>query len=187
MRDRADSIWFDDRVEMYIDGDLDEVDRSAFDSRLRLDETLQSKVDFARQIKTSLADLPSPDLPATVLANVHGEIAKTSSYTLGLVGRQGQLRLVSRGVRRLGYTVVGIAACLALALVGPRLFADEDSQEPIPSNAEVEKALLEVKQTLAFVSDMGYERTEIVNGRVVEPVQKAMSFIFQPENPADIQ
>ncbi len=56
-----------------------------------------------------------------------------------------------------------------------------------PTQAEVDEALFEVKRTLALVSEMGYERSDIVNGHVVDPVQKAMSFIFLTGNNAEVQ
>ncbi|NND70178.1 MAG: hypothetical protein HKN43_01225 [Rhodothermales bacterium] len=124
-------------------------------------------------------------MPDAVVVNVQRAIA-----TIGANGKNsgGQLRLVSIGRRRVAYAAVAFAACFALLLiVRPEILSVDQQPDPVPSQAEVDQALMEVKQTLAFVSDMGHERNTIVNGHVVEPVQKAMSFIFQSENTTEIQ
>ncbi|NND72359.1 MAG: hypothetical protein HKN43_12365, partial [Rhodothermales bacterium] len=156
MQDRNDNVWYDDRVEQYVDGLLARDDLIRFEDRLQADDDLNGKVEFARQIQASLEQLPSPEMPDAVVVNVQRAIA-----TIGANGKNsaGQLRLVSIGHRRVAYAAVAFAACFALLLiVRPEILSVDQQPDQVPSQAEVDQALMEVKQTLAFVSDMGHER-----------------------------
>ena len=62
--------WFDQRVEAYIDGELDASERSLFVSRLKLDESLRREVEQARLIQGTLRDMPSLQCPSDVRKRV---------------------------------------------------------------------------------------------------------------------
>ena len=186
MQDNSkDSEWFDGNVELYVDGELDASEMKVFESRLASDSRLQQHVDSAIRIKQALGQMVISEIPPSVLEAVNEQIAKREQAgVLQLMPKSA--RVTTLLSRKFIYPTIAVAASLVLLfMVAQSVPTNTQSSEP--TQAEVDAALLEVKRTLALVSEMGYERNDIVNGHVVDPVQKAMSYIFLTENDTEVQ
>lgn len=173
--------WYDERVEPFVDGDLAGTDLLAFTDRLETDKDLKEKVQAARRISASLRDLPSLTMPAGMLERVMSQANDVDRQEANGRSPARRLRLVPPA--RVAWATLAMAATIVFAIILlPQQLAPQESDSVEPSQAEVEKALAEVKWTLALVSDIGNERNEIVNGRIVAPVQKAMSFVITADD-----
>ncbi len=173
--------WFDSCVEAFVDQELSDEDRRSFEDRLAIDPILKRKTDLARQIAQSLRDLPGFEMPPSILTAVNSQIEKTDTAA-SINTTRTPLRLV-RPSRKIVWASIAAAAVIVVAInILPAGLPDGGSGTDQPSQAEVDRALEEVKWTLALVSDIGNERQQIVNGHIVQPVQRAMSFVLNDES-----
>lgn len=169
--------WFDERVEAFVDGDLTGQELLAFRERLDDDERLREQVRVAERITSTLGEAPTFTLPESMVrqAQSTGSDSGRSDVSKQTSGRG--LRLIQSP--RFVWTSVAAAAAIVFAVVlFPTQTQVQNFDNSEPTQAEVERALAEVKWTLALVSDIGNEREDIVNGHIVAPVQKAMSFVI---------
>ena len=123
--------WFDQRVEAYVDGDLDSSERALFEARLQLDDSLRREVDQARLIQGALRDMPSLQCPSDVRKRV----------------------LEITGSRPVGFSWgwAGAACAVLVAAIAVGLMRTPAG----PSEAELAQARADMETALAYLNRAG--------------------------------
>ena len=105
--------WYE-RLEAYLDGELDRVDTAAFEAETAADPALQSALDERRAFRAQARRALSADLPADL-----------ADLAVGL-GRQTRTRNPRRHRR---WQAVALAATLAAAVLAPSLLRNRSGAE----------------------------------------------------------
>lgn len=169
------SVWIDERLEAYLDGDLPDDEQAAMEQHLAADPSWEAEVRLARQVRDGLQAFPRPTCPDRVTRTVLAEARRRQ--------RADQLHRLRAWVeqRWLNLWQPALAMSVLLLLVASALLLGQPPQ-PAPSVAEqdeVEQALDEVRWTLAYLSEVSQQagssvRDEVLNRRVVTPVHRAV-------------
>lgn len=179
-----DLKWYDDRLEAYVDGELNEGDRRRMDAYARESDFASRQLRLARMVKTQLADIPWEVCPADVTRAVLVEARKDA--------RRSILRFVLDETRAAWATILrpslSVGVLVAAILVGT-LVGRKDVEEIVATPQEIQRALDEAKWTLAFLSELGREtgqsiRREVIEERVAQPMQNAITTAFEDDTTA---
>jgi anti-sigma-K factor RskA len=170
-----DDEGLDALLESFVDETLTRDAAIAVQAAAAADPVLAERIRLASAIRDGLSDLETPECPPEVLASV---VARAH--------RDSMLDAFWRGVdhvRRLGAmwkpALVTAALVIAIALSARVGVPEQPAVEP-----EVAVALEQVKWALGLLSDVGditaeVVRTDVVVPHVVEPMQRAMSHVFE--------
>lgn len=159
--DEMDRMWWDDRVEAYVDNDLSAEETARFEQYAVMDETLGRELEMARQISSGLGGLPAVECPDHVtdhvMATIRREMAEDAwSYLKALVREV----LLPRLRPTLAMAIL-VFVVLTSALLGGRTTAPD---------SEVTQALSEVRWTMAYLSDLGRQTGATVRKEALEPL-----------------
>jgi len=145
--------WMDNHVEAYLDGDLSEAERMRFERHM-FDSPWEKEVEKADRIRRGLRALAAPTCPDHV-----------SQRALSQARRDTLTALLDwhPGVRPVLAITLLIVLVVSASLIGRR-------PDPTPTrDAVVERALSDVKWTLAFLSEVGRDAGASVRRDVLEP------------------
>jgi len=150
-------MWYLERIDAYIDAELNQAEQSLFEGKLAIDTELQQAVKDARQLRTALADLPQLKCPKRVTDKVF-EMTETSPVPI---------------MRWLPATA-GIAAALVLSV---SLWLPGHSSNP--STAELAKAQQDFELAMGYLEKASQSATrhvgaQWVNGGIVAPVNRGL-------------
>jgi hypothetical protein len=193
LSDKSGDGWFDERVELYVDGELVDDERTIFVERLRTDAALRGQVALAQQITRTLATKQAGTCDETLTQRL-AAIRTGSDDDV----RPDTMRAIrplavawSNRERRAAFGAVlrwpvGIAAAIALTALFLRIPGLQPHTEPIEvfgaeqtySPEEIEEALREAKFALAIVGDAGRRagdtvRETVIERNVIRPVNRA--------------
>lgn len=177
-RDDQDRTWADDRLEAWLDGELGDDDARRFADLLSSDDWLQSETDRARLISAefdAMSDAPCPD---EVTKAVMAHVRRDWLFALPRQLSEGFSRMASAGLRP------ALAMFLLLVVVisstqiarGPGAATGED--------AEVARALQDVKMALAVLADASQTTGTtvgdgVIGPYVVRPMAKGMNSVIE--------
>jgi anti-sigma factor RsiW len=166
--------WFRDRIDSFIDGELDTDELSVFETHSASCPSCREELELAQRVTAGLRDLPSQRCPDSVTDGVFG--------TIEPVHRQGPResflqRFFDRRGGLLRPAITGVA--LLIVIVSTVLIGRiRNGMEAVPP-AEIARAEAELKWTLAYVGDLGRRtgltvRNDVLGERVVEPMRRAV-------------
>ena len=179
-----DLKWYDERLEAYVDGELNEDDRRRMDAYLSDSGAAARQLRIARMVKAKLADMPwevcPPDVTRAVLVAARKD-ARSSILRRTLDEIRSAWATILRPSLSVG---VLVAAILVGTLVGRK-----DVEEIAATPQEIQRALDEAKWTLAFLAELGRKtgqsiRKEVIEERVAQPMQKAITTAFDDDTTA---
>src|SRR5690606_24654012 len=155
------------------DAELSDDERLAFVERLAVDASLRSQVAFAEQVSLSLAAIPQPAAPDSLIASLDAISRGPGLAAAGVALRQAPLRplrFLSSLRPALGIAASVLALVFAGALAVTNLSRQEGVQVEAPaiSQTEVDRALREVKYAFAVVSEAGRHTGVAVRESVFE-------------------
>jgi len=157
--------WTLDRIEPYLDGDLDAAERAAFETHCAGCATCAREVSLAIRIRRELRSLPVFDAPVDVIERSSREIATASLNVVPLRAARLRRRLV---LPALAAAIIAVAAAL--------WFASERRQYEGYSMEEIQRARAELALAFGYVdrySD-GVVREEVIEKRVVPRIERAI-------------
>jgi anti-sigma factor RsiW len=164
-----------ERLEAWIDGDLEEGEAAAVEAHVDLCETCRAERRLAETVIAELRALPEFDVPETVLEAVHSKIRPTPGERLHTFFEVSTFRPVA------------VAAAVAAVVLAVMVF----SPSPRPTehqytDQEVARAVAETKLALAYVGGIA-QRAELrvkervfdegAAGRAVRGVRRSLQVI----------
>lgn len=156
--------WTLDRIEPYLDGDIDAAERAAFETHCAGCAGCAREVSLAIRIRRELRSLPVFDAPLDVIERSSREIATASPNVVPL-----------RAARRRRLVLPALAAAI-IAVAAALWFTNERRQYDGYSVAEIERARAEMALAFGYVdrySD-GVVREDVIEKRVVPRIERAM-------------
>lgn len=176
-----DRQWADDRIEAFLEGDLGEADRLRFEALLEIDSWLQHEVDQSLSIQRELATLDRMDhvaCPDIVTDRVMAHARRDWLTQLPRRLSEGFRRMTDAGLRP------ALAMALLLVVVISSSLVVRPGGEPAGQDAEVARALADVKMALAVLADAGRTtgtavEQEVFGPLVVRPMSKGMNTVIE--------
>lgn len=182
---RPSNEWMDDRLEAYVDGDLPPDELQAFAAAMQVDPAWQAEVARARRVRAALKHLPQPACPPAVTHAVMVEVEQRAQAAR----RQNWTRLIDRllaatdGLLRPALTM---AVLVALVVTAARLGAPSGeltTARQLYTQAEVERAAVQVRWALGYLADVGETtgeavQEEVLREHVTRPVQNALDDVL---------
>ena len=179
-----DLKWYDDRLEAYVDGELNEDERRRMDAYVKDGGPVARQLRIARIVKTQLAEVPWEICPPEVTRAVLAEARKDA--------RTNFAKRILDDLRAAWATILrpslSVGLLVAAILIGT-LVERRDVEEIAATPQEIQKALAEAKWTLAFLSELGREtgqsiKKEVIEERVAQPMQHAITTAFDDDSTA---
>ena len=169
--DPEDLLWFDDRVEAFIDGDLQSEDAERFHALLASHAMLSAEVEMARSITDAFSSQSDASCPDAVTRNVMAHVRKDWIQSIPARLKDGWRKMAGAGLR----------PALAMALLLIVVVSSTMIKRPaIQQEADVVQALSDVKMALAYLSDAGRTtastvRQDVIGPLVVAPMSRGMN------------
>ena len=154
----ANRKWLDDRIEAYLDDELDHEERLRFEQLLDEATDIRQELTYAINIRDELRAIPTPDIPLHLEKAILKEIRKDAwqdfrtRFGSGFAGELWHRML--HPLRPVLATFLVLVAATVFLFVMLRPNGAETVDETI-SQAEVDQALLEAKWALGYVSQTG--------------------------------
>ena len=145
-----------ERLEAWIDGDLDESEAAAVKAHVDLCEACQAERRLAETVVAELRALPEFDVPETVLQAVHSRTRPTLGERLRAFVEVSRFR-----------PVPALAAVAAVVLVVLVLSPSPRPTEQQYTEQEVDRAVAETKLALAYVGSIAQRAELRVKERVL--------------------
>jgi len=156
----------DDRLEAFLDGDLDATEAAAVAGHLNRCTRCETEHRLARDLLSELRALPRPDAPGSVLEGIRAEVDAEPL----------RFRTWSDGLPLRGLA----AAVVALAIFGGVLW--QANRTPTgPSDAEIARATDQAKYALALVGAVSFDVAggDLLRDRVLSPALRGVSKGFE--------
>lgn len=179
-----ESAPLDVRIEAYLDGDLDPAEAARLEAAIASDPALLDELEMARAVRQTLrgmsSEAPPPDLVPGVLA-----VARREARSEWLGRLRDGFRIAFLADWRPALAMTALAVVVFAAVLVDR----SGRREPVTDPA-VAEALEQVKWTLAVVADVGRRtgrtvRDDVLEAHVVEPIQDALTHVFDPSQPTE--
>ncbi|HEX7070876.1 MAG TPA: hypothetical protein VF190_08725 [Rhodothermales bacterium] len=175
------SEWAQDRIEAYVDGDLNRDERRTFESVLRADPALTESVRQARRIRTALHAMLTPECPAEVTEAIVRRVRSDGAAKRSVISLFPDWSTSWR-------PALVVTAALAVSLLVWRPWQQPPPPPEQYAAEDVELALQEVKWTLAYLNDIGSRtgetiRDEVIAERVVDPIERSLGILPESESP----
>ena len=163
MNEEQKAMWYEERVEAFVDGELPDNQARMFAARLKLDKVLKQSVEAAIALQGALSAIPSRKCPGSVSRNVFAETGTT--WHLNWNRNWNWAAAASAAV---------FAIAVSLSLLSPR---HGDPMEP--TAAELAQARQDLAVAMAY---LGHASTiasrevsrQILNEGFVRPVSKGL-------------
>jgi len=133
MNKELTSMWYEQRVEAFIDGELPDNEARLFAARLKIDKPLRQSVEMAITLQGALHALPQQKCPLSVTQGVMAATGASPSRWWRLDW---------------GWPALATAAVLVMALSLPLLKTNEPQQ---PSAAELAQARRDLAIAMAYL------------------------------------
>ena len=180
-RMNPDQEWADDRIEAFLEGDLGEADRLRFEALLDIDSWLQNEVDQSLSIHRELAKMDHVEqvvCPDIVTDRVMAHARRDWLTQLPRKLSAGFQRMADAGLRP------ALAMALLLIVVISSSLVVRPGSQPAGQDAEVARALADVKMALAVLADAGRTtgtavEQEVFGPLVVRPMSKGMNTVIE--------
>jgi hypothetical protein len=157
--------WALDRIEPYLDGEIDDGERTAFEAHCVSCADCARELSLGIRLRRELRSLKIFDVPPGVIERAASEIATASSNVVPL--------RTSRPHRRI---VLPAIAAAILAVVATLWFTSERRQYGGYTQQDIERAHAEMALAFSYVdrySD-GVVREEVIQKRVVPSIERAI-------------
>jgi len=172
-------FWAQERIEAHLDGELPDGEMNGLETHLRECASCAGELQMAERVRGSLRMLPLQSCPDPVVESVYERVRDELRTT-----RRQRLREWLDSWRApLWRPAFGAALVVILTIGGTVTYLDRD---PEVSPAELARAELQVKWTLAYLSQMGRRtgdrvRDDVLRDRVVEPIQNSVNRVMEME------
>ena len=166
MSDAASCEWALEYIESYLDGEMEDGARAAFESHCTACAGCARELSLAIRIRRDLRARAVYEAPAHVIEHAAREIAATHSNVIPL--RMPRLR--HRATRPL------VAAATVAVVAAALWFGHQRMQNPNYSDEEIRRAHAELAMAFGYVdrySD-GVLREEVFEKRVVPTIERAV-------------
>ncbi|NKB67175.1 MAG: hypothetical protein GKR89_08950 [Candidatus Latescibacteria bacterium] len=166
----APCTWTLDRIEAYIDGELDDTQALQLDEHVAACPTCSEQLAQARSLADALRSLPQLTYPAEAVNALQREIRQTRRRRLGAYTRR-----------------LSAVAAVLLALLGGYSLLDKDQPPPAVESVEVAQARRQVEWTLAYLGNLGNRtgtsiRDDVIQPRLVDPLRQSLETILPAQN-----
>ena len=173
-----DCSWVQERIEAHLDGELPDGEANGLETHLRECAGCAAELELAEQVRGGLRMMPLLKCPDPVVEEVYERVRGELRAT-----RRRRLREWMDSWRAPLWRPVAAALVVVLMIGGAVTYQD---REPEVSPAELARAELQVKWTLAYLSQMGRRtggrvRDDVLWERVVEPIQKSVNRVMEME------
>ena len=165
MLSEHERTWWRDRLDAYLDHELDGAERSRFEALAALDPLLDDELALSRSIQRSLRMERAPLCPdrvtSDVMAHVNADVRNAWTARIRT--------LFIPPPRILWRPVLAVAVLVAVVVVS----ALPGTVAP-PSDPTVAVAMDDVKWTLAYLSEVGSDTGDSVRNDVLEPIVQSL-------------
>ncbi len=144
----ASGVWFEERIEPYVDGMLSARERQLFESQMAHDPALAAEVEQARALLSDLQALPQYECPKRVTRNV---VLKTGTSWIPSMGT--------------GVALASSTAALALAVV---IWGKLPTSTPAISDAELAAAKADMELALAYLDHVSDRASTTASAQWIE-------------------
>ena len=178
-----DRHQFDEALEAYLDGDLSPAEARRLEAFARTDAEAREELRLARLVQHRLQALPPlvcpPDITSAVFDYARRDVRS------GFVERIRSL--MSSNWATIIRPSMAVGVLVAVIIVGTlNTRPIPEPQQTAQTTEEVGKALNDAKWVLAYLSDIGLKaatsiREEVLEERVVAPVNRALDSAFEDE------
>ncbi len=182
--------WFQERIDLYIDRELDRADNDAFERHVEACAACKEELSLAADVVNELRSLPTQRCPERVVDEAMQRASGgTPQHPIRRVlgWRGGRSVLTMRPAMAAMILVVLAASVFVLMLHEQSPFNGNAGQQSVAehSDKELELAKLDAMLAFAYLGKYGRRTVEIVRedvitNRVVRPLGKA---IVEPMNP----
>ena len=167
--------WVLERIEPYLDGELDGGEVSGLEAHLEQCAACAGELRLAGQVRDGLRELPLLACPEGVVDRVQERIREARWNRL----REWIAGWWSPAWRPIGAVAVGVAL-----LIGATTVYQQREQGPSPE--EVALAERQVKWTLAYLGQVGQRtgmtvRDQVIRERLVEPLEQSVKGFMETE------
>lgn len=164
--------WCQDHIEAYLDDDLTAPESARLHAHLAGCDVCTADMELAARIRTSLHDMPLPDVPEAVTAGVYNKIS----------AERGKLSIFRHPVWR----GLAVAAALIAAILLGTGEKQKSEQASTVSSEELARAESQAKWAIAYISDVGRRtgltvRDEIISEKVVGTLNKSVDTVMRRE------
>jgi hypothetical protein len=184
MPDTGDNCpWTQERIELYVDGELEGADLEKFDRHVDSCKTCSEELSLARTVANELRSLPALSCPDRVVekaaARVGAETVETSRAWIdrlrGWFG--GHFAWAPRPAMAVMLVVIVAATVFVLSQHEQSPFSDRN--EPSFTEKELELAKLDVQLAFAYLGKYSQRtgeivRQDVITDRVVKPLGKTV-------------
>lgn len=175
-----DRVEFEEWLDVYVDGELPPAHARRLEEAARSEPALLEELELARAVRDRLHSLPEPACPPEV-----------TTFVISYARREARADLFDR-IRRAVTPdwstflrpVLAVGILIAVVIGGTLVTRPQPERSAASIRTEdVERALIEAKWTLAYVSDIGRQtatsiRDEVFEERIVAPLNRAMDVAF---------
>jgi anti-sigma factor (TIGR02949 family) len=173
--------WARQVIEAYLDGDLTADEAAKLESHLSGCQSCAEELALAKQVNLALRALPEQRCPDRIRDAVLDRVAKQRSA----VRRSVPVWTAGRHPRV--WRPAAFAAALLVVVIAVLV---QKGPQPPPATVtpeELVRAEQQVRWTLAYVGEIGRRsaftvRDDVFESRVVSPIRKAFSDIFEEES-----
>jgi len=159
MSEKRSREWWDERIESFVDGALEENEDREIRETLSVDRFLADEILIAQSIRDGLRAMSMTTCPDHVSRDIRSAIS-TAARAETLAKLRDYVRQSLSGYRR--FALVG--AILVAALLGVLTV----QRDQVPSEPTITQALDDVKWTLALVSGVSNDAAGVVRSDVFE-------------------
>jgi len=173
-----DCSWAQERIEAHLDGELPKGEVNGLETHLLECAGCAAELELAERVRGGLQMLPLQKCPDPVVEEVYERVRGELRAT-----RRWRLREWLDSWRAPLWRPVAAALVVALMIGGTVTY---QNREPEVSPAELARAELQVKWTLAYLSQMGRRtgdrvRDDVLREWVVEPIQNSVNRVMEAE------
>ena len=163
MNEEQKAMWYEGRVEAFVDGELPDNEARMFTARLKVDRVLKQSVEAAIALQGALSAIPARKCPGSVSRNVFAETGTTWQLSWN---------------RDWNWAVAASTAVFAIA-VSLSLLSPRNSDPMEPTAAELAQARQDLAVAMAYLGHASSIASrevsrQILNEGFVRPVSAGL-------------
>ena len=190
-----DRDQFEDRLDAYLDGELDDGDARLLEAFAAVDAEAGRELHLARMVQERFRSLPKPicppDVTRSVLAEVRADARRSFVARLRSAAAESWATILRPSLTVGVFVALVVAGTLIARSPDPHSPAGEPTASggttaDVATPQEVAQGLDDAKWALAYLSDVGRRtattiRDDVLDEHVVQPVNRAINAAFDDD------